>query len=59
MLRKDIGVGRVWTGNGNFPFVYVLKMSLHRGVVGLKKAKIPLGNIKMVVKVVEEIGKIY
>ena len=34
--------------NGNFPLLYVLKMSLCRGVGGSKKAKTPLRNIKMV-----------
>ena len=34
--------------NDNFPLLYVLKMSLRRGVGGSKKAKTPLRNIKMV-----------
>ena len=34
--------------NGDFPILYVLKMSLRRGVGGSKKAKTPLRNIKMV-----------
>ena len=34
ILRKDIGVG---SENGNFPFLYVMKMSLRRGVGGSKK----------------------
>ena len=36
--------------NGNFPLLYVLKMSLRRGVGGSKKAQTPLRNIKMVPK---------
>ena len=34
--------------NGNFPLLYVMKMSLHRGWVVLKSLKTPLRNIKMV-----------
>ena len=33
--------------NGNFPLLYVMKMSLHRGWVVLKSLKTPLRNIKM------------
>ena len=33
--------------NGNFPLLYLTKMSLHRGWVVLKSLKTPLGNIKM------------
>ena len=36
--------------NGNFPLLYVMKMSLRRGWVVLKSLKIPLRNIKMVLK---------
>ena len=40
--------------NGNFPLLYVLKMSLcTKGVGGLKTAKTPLRNIKMVPKINE------
>ena len=35
ILRKGIGVGG--PENGNFPLLYVMKMSLHRGVGGSKK----------------------
>ena len=34
--------------DGNYPLLYVLKMSLHRGVGGTKKPKQPLRNIKIV-----------
>ena len=30
------------------PFLYILKLSLHRGLGGSKKAKTPLRKIKMV-----------
>jgi len=33
--------------NGNFPLLYVMKMSLRRGWVVLKSLKTPLRNIKM------------
>ena len=33
--------------NGNFPLLYLLKMSLCRGMGGSKKAKTTLHNIKM------------
>ena len=33
--------------NGNFPLLYVIKMSLHRGWVVLKSLKTPLRKIKM------------
>ena len=33
--------------NCNFPLLYVMKISLHRGWVVLKSLKTPLGNIKM------------
>ena len=33
---------------GNFPLLYVIKMSLRRGWVVLKSLKAPLRNIKMV-----------
>ena len=38
---------RTWGGseNGHFPLLYVLKMSLRRGVGGAKKTKTPLRNI--------------
>ena len=45
MLRKGIGVGG--PENGNFPLLYVMKMSLHRRWVVLKRLKTPLRNIKM------------
>ena len=32
--------------NGNFLLLYALKMFLRRGVVGFKKAKSPLSNVK-------------
>jgi hypothetical protein len=35
ILRKDIGVGD--SENGNFPLLYVVKMSLYRWVGGSKK----------------------
>ena len=44
ILRKDIGVGG--PENGNFPLLYVVKMSL-RGWVVQKSLKTPLRNIKM------------
>ena len=44
ILRKDIGVGG--PENGNFPLLYVVKMSLRRWVVQ-KSLKTPLRNIKM------------
>ena len=34
--------------NGNFPLLYVVKMSLRRWVGGSKNLKTPLRNIKMV-----------
>ena len=37
ILRKDIGVGG--PENGNFPLLYVVKMSLLRWVGGSKKAQ--------------------
>ena len=37
--------------NGNFPLHYAMKMSLHRGWVGLKSLKIPLCNMLKNVKV--------
>ena len=40
ILLKDIGVGG--PENGNFPLLYVVKMSLRRWVGGSKKAKNPL-----------------
>ena len=46
ILLRDIGGGG--SDNGNFPLLYTLNISLHRGVGGSKKAKIPLRNIKMV-----------
>ena len=33
--------------NGNFPLLYVMKMSLHKGWVVQKSLKTPLRNIKM------------
>ena len=33
--------------NGNFPLLYVVKMSLRRWVGGSKSLKTPLRNIKM------------
>ena len=33
--------------NGNFPLLYVMKMSLHRGWVVVKSLKTTLRNIKM------------
>ena len=36
--------------NGNFLLLYAMKMSLRRGWVVLKSLKIPLRNIKMVLK---------
>ena len=44
ILRKNIGVGG--PENGNFPLLYVVKMSLRRWVVQ-KSLKTPLRNIKM------------
>ena len=44
ILRKDIGVGG--PENGNFPLLYVVKMSLRRWVVQ-KRLKTSLRNIKM------------
>ena len=48
ILRKgiDLGVGGCLE-NGNFPLLYVMKMSLCRGWVVLKSLKTPLRNIKM------------
>ena len=40
ILRKDIGVGG--PDNGNFPLLYVLKMTLCRWVGGSKSLKTPL-----------------
>ena len=37
--------------NGNFPLLYVMKMSLRRGWVVLKSLKTPLRNIKMAPKI--------
>ena len=34
--------------NGNFPLLYVMKMSLHRGLGSSRKPQNPLRNIKMV-----------
>ena len=34
--------------NGNFPLLYVMKMSLARGVGGSKSLKTPLRNIEIV-----------
>ena len=45
ILRKGIGVGG--PENGNFPLLYVVKMSLRIGWVVLKSLKTPLRNIKM------------
>ena len=48
ILRKDIGVGG--PENGNFPLLYVVKMSLRRWVgpwVVQKNLTTPLRNIKM------------
>ena len=39
ILRMDIGVGG--PENGNFPILYVIKMSLHRGGWFLKASKYP------------------
>ena len=36
--------------NGNFPLLYVMKMSLRMGWVVLKSLKTPLRNIKMAPK---------
>ena len=46
ILCKDIGVGR-WSRNGNFPLLYVMKMSIRRWVVQTN-LKTPLRNIKRV-----------
>ena len=43
---KGIGVGG--PENGNFPLLYVMKMSLRKEWVVLKSLKTPLYNIKMV-----------
>ena len=41
--------------NGNFPLLYVVKMSLRRRVWGSKKAKTPLRSIKIVPKLFQKI----
>ena len=44
LLRKDIGVGG--PENGNFPLLYVVKMSLRRWVGGSKKPQNTLTQYK-------------
>ena len=44
ILRKDLWVSG-GSENGNFPLLYVIKISLHRGVGGSKKPQTPLRNI--------------
>ena len=44
ILRKDIGVGG--PENGNFPLLYVVKMSLYRWVGGSKKPQNTLTEYK-------------
>ena len=48
-----------WGGleNGNFLLLYVLKMSLHRGMGGWKKAWIHLSKIKMVLNITTIISR--
>ena len=37
----------VGPGNGNFPLLYLVKISLHRWVGGSRRLKTPLRSIKM------------
>ena len=46
-LSKEIGLGG-GPEDGNFPLLYVMKMSLRRGVGGSKRPQTPLHNKKMV-----------
>ena len=45
-VRTYLGVGG-WSKNGNFPLLYVVKMSLRRWVGGSNSLKTPLRNIRM------------
>ena len=43
ILRKEIGEGG--SENDNFPLLYVMKMTLRRGVGGSKNSQTPLRKI--------------